>query len=287
MKTDSPNFAAFTEMMARVETLRKNDYETFLPSEVYGENSQLTNEPSSQLPDKPSASYKGVRLWPSSQLMKFLFDNRGTLESNPDHQYVEADAMAEEFLKENSEEILAALNKVKRREEDSVRDILAQENLHMNLEDLINLKKEEKRELKKEKDSKYEGMGIKKLKRETKAEFKKGDHSYMSLANDSSQGSNISAVNMLGRKIKNEPAFERESNISSVGPSQFMHDLDITRNRVDIAERIMMYADDENDKNPFDANTTQGMSESQISLKSGYQELIDVITNEKVDKNKQ
>ena len=286
IKSESPNFAAFTELMSRVETLHKNDYESFLPSEVYGESSQVTADGGSQVHDKVG-SYKGVRLWPSSRLMKFLFDNRSTLESEPEFQFVEVDAMIDDFLKENSEEILVALNKVTRKDEDSVRDILAQENLHMNLEELINLKKEEKQKLKAEKEGKYEKYDpVKKLKREQKADFKREEGGYMSLGNDSSQNSIYSNFGVLGKKIKPEQDYEKESSIWSAGPSQFMHDLDITRNRVDIAERIMMYADDADDKNPFDMMTSQGNQSSQASVRSGYKELIDVIDSTKVKKSR-
>ncbi|CAI2384621.1 unnamed protein product [Moneuplotes crassus] len=258
MKSEGLNFAAYTELMARIETLRKNDYETCQTNVIYGENSQDLNSQKSQAPKE---SFKGSRLWPSSRIMKFMHENRGTLEADPEHQYVEVDAITEEFVKENNEEFLGSLGRLQRNDEDSVRDILAQENLHMNLEELINLKKEEKQQLKKERAGKFGGYDPR-MKREIKAEKKTEENKN----------------NILPEKIK--PAtmmYEKESSQSSCGPSQFMEELDITRNRVDIAERIMMYAEDDQEKNPFDAKSTQGVISSQGSNKSGLNDLLNVI----------
>ena len=96
----------------------------------------------------------------------------------------------------------------------------------------------------------------------------------------SSQDSVISKnFGNIEKKIKFEGYDETSSQSESA--SQFMNDLDITRKRVDIAERILMYAD--NEDNPF--KDTQGSeviipSQTQESVCEEGKALLDAIKQE-------
>ena len=268
----SINFAAYTKLMSSVETLRKIDYESYLQSDMYVQNSQSTVNQFSQTSEK-HVQYKGQRLWPSSCLMKFLFDNRSKPVSSPESLFTEVDGIMEEFLQENSFEILASLNKLVRNEEDSVKDILDQESLHMNLEQLIEVKKEEKRKLKKEHESQYP-QHLKKLKKEAKIVIPKSIADISQTSQDSAFSNSVSGV--LPRRMKQED-FEKESDMSSQYPSQYLDALDVTRSRVDMAERIMALADDDKDSKLFSSSKHDDSQNSGISQ---YSKLLNMVDNQ-------
>jgi hypothetical protein len=75
-----------------------------------------------------------------------MWDSRGEIQFNDGGIATEGEAMLDEFITEHYEEVYTEeIRKNDAKSEDSVRDILAQENLSMNLEELINLKREEQK----------------------------------------------------------------------------------------------------------------------------------------------
>jgi hypothetical protein len=142
LPTARPNVAAFVEVMSRVETLKKSEYE----SEYYPEETQVSASSASQLSviwetqplknlalNEETAPIKGEKIWPSTIIMRYLRKIRGQINVNEHGEVTDKlTILQEEFLAEHSDEILTSFIRPKK-QEDTVKDILAQENLWMNL----------------------------------------------------------------------------------------------------------------------------------------------------------
>ena len=94
----------------------------------------------------------------------------------------------------------------------------------------------------------------------------------------SSQDSVLSKTfGAYNRKTKHEEGYE--STPTSQSPSQFMNDLDITRKRVDIAERILLYADSDNENNLLrETQTSQAFPTTQGTVREECNELLKAIS---------
>ena len=139
-----PNVAGFTEIMSRMETLKKSEYESAqIGIDTQGSTaaSQLSViwEASSSLRSwlkKESESIRGEQAWSSTILMRYLHKSKGLLETSNSGEITDRVIILEdEFLEEHNDEITASFSRPTKHE-DTVKDILAQENLWMNLHEL-------------------------------------------------------------------------------------------------------------------------------------------------------
>ena len=78
------------------------------------------------------------------------------------------------------------------------------------------------------------------------------------------------------RKTKHEEGYE--STPTSQSPSQFMNDLDITRKRVDIAERILLYAESDNENNLIKDSQSSQLIPTQGTIREEWNELMKAIS---------
>ena len=79
---------------------------------------------------------RGEKIWPSTIIMRYLNRAKGSINMNSMGEVRDPAAiLQDEFLGEHTEEIMCNFLKPKK-QEDSVKDILAQENLCMNLDAL-------------------------------------------------------------------------------------------------------------------------------------------------------
>ncbi|CAI2384394.1 unnamed protein product [Moneuplotes crassus] len=263
LSTDRPNVAGFADVMSRVETLKSLNM---------NETCTLRSLRTLVVLLKPQLPLR-VKLCGNSHCLKkpeLLMEKRylkkleGKIETSKSGEVIDQGAILEdEILSEHSEELKASFAKIKKHE-DSVKDILAQENLCMNLTELVNLKKEEG----------LTNKLSKRMKKEQQSVFRVDKDNYdcsglpvkkeMTLEQQSFSNSQDSVLSQnfgnLRTKIKAEGY---DSSSCSEGASQVVKDLDITRSRVDIAERILLYADNESSKE----NLSQSDTSSQFSLK--------------------
>ena len=139
-----PNVAGFTEIMSRMETLKKSEYESALSgadtqTSIGGSQLSVVWEASSNLRTvlkKEWESIRGEQAWSSTILMRYLYKSKGMLETDNSGEITDKVIILEdEFLDEHREEITSSFSRPTKHE-DTVKDILAQENLCMNLNEL-------------------------------------------------------------------------------------------------------------------------------------------------------
>jgi hypothetical protein len=87
-----------------------------------------------------------------------------------------------------------------------------------------------------------------------------------------------SGIGLSSKKVKFEGY---ESSQSSDVPTQFKKDLDITRGRIDIAERILLYADNENPFKDTQGSGQGNATQTQNSMKEETNALLNVVSESK------
>ena len=127
--------------MSRIEMLKKSDYEIDnceSQSSIY--NSQI-KEIDFKLPNNISLKQeiepiKGEKAWSSTVLMRYLNKIKGKIQLSKNGEVTDPVVMLQdEFLRENCDELYANFSRGKR-QEDKTKDIIAQENLGMDLPQL-------------------------------------------------------------------------------------------------------------------------------------------------------